>query len=175
MATISHNDLAPAEKVHYSLAGAEFDIEGDGTYETDDHQVIANARSHPWLEVEVPLPKVAGGVYGREHLSPKDDAFSAENSVANNADAVNEELERRFGDDLTPTHTAIDAGLDQGKVKFEGKGERKIAETLAADDQQAEQVKEAPAPSRSKAAEKQNVKFDKADGEPTTTDDGVKA
>lgn len=53
MATISHSDLAPAEEVHYSVAGAEFDLTAEGTYETDNAEVIANARAHPWLEVEV--------------------------------------------------------------------------------------------------------------------------
>lgn len=52
MATFFHSDLAPDEKVHYSFAGAEFDIEGSGTYETDDHEVIRNAVAHPWLEVD---------------------------------------------------------------------------------------------------------------------------
>jgi hypothetical protein len=52
MATISHNDLAPAEAVHYSLAGAEFDLEGSDTFETDDHEVIRNAVAHPWLQIE---------------------------------------------------------------------------------------------------------------------------
>jgi hypothetical protein len=53
MAKISHSDLAPAEKVHYSLAGAEFDLTAKGSYETDNAEAIANARSHPWLTVEV--------------------------------------------------------------------------------------------------------------------------
>lgn len=172
MATISHNDHAPSEeKVHYSLAGAEFDIEGDGVYETDDHQVIANARSHPWLKVEVPVVRVEGGVYGREHLAPKDDVMSADNSVANDPDAVAAELARRFEDDLAPVHTAIDASLDQDKVKFEGRGERKVAETLAADEKAVAdaEAKEPPKPSRSKAAEKQNEKV--GDGTTTTIDD----
>jgi hypothetical protein len=53
MATITSSDLAPAEKVHYSLSQVEFDLEGArGAYETDDLNVLRNARAHPWLKVE---------------------------------------------------------------------------------------------------------------------------
>lgn len=53
MAKIVHSDLAPAEVVHYSLAGAEFDLGGrKKAFETDDREVISDARVHPWLSVE---------------------------------------------------------------------------------------------------------------------------
>jgi hypothetical protein len=55
MATISNSDLAPDEQVHYSVAGAEFDLDPGGTFETDDEQVLANAQAHPWLKVERPV------------------------------------------------------------------------------------------------------------------------
>jgi hypothetical protein len=69
---------------------------------------------------------------------------------------------------------AIDAALDQDKVKFEGKGDRKVAETLAADEQATEKAEneETPKVSRSKAAQRQN---EKVGPDTTTTDDGVKA
>lgn len=139
MATISHNDLAPNESVHYSLNGVEFDIEGDGTYETTDNEVIANARAHPWLTVEVPQAEQLGGFYGNEHLAPEDDALSGVNSVANDPDAVRAELERRFGEQ-TIARLAVDASLDQSDVEFEGEGTRRVAETLAAHEQAQEQV-----------------------------------
>jgi hypothetical protein len=55
MATISLNDTGKAvgEPVHISLAEAEFDLEGTGTYETDNRATISDAQSHPWLSVEV--------------------------------------------------------------------------------------------------------------------------
>lgn len=56
MATISHSDLAPSEKVHYSLAGGEFDLTAKGSYETDDELLISNAQAHPWLKVDFPAP-----------------------------------------------------------------------------------------------------------------------
>lgn len=149
MATISHNDLAPDEKVHYALGGVEFDVEGDGTYETNDNDVIANARAHPWLKVEVPVAEQLGGFYGAEHLAPEDDVLSGVNSIANDPEAVQAELERRFSDQVA-ARLAVDAGLDQSSVEFEGEGSRRVAETLAAHEevkaeQPAETVEEQPA------------------------------
>jgi hypothetical protein len=51
-ATISPSDLAPAETVHYSFAGSEFDLDAGGTYETDNEELIGGAIAHPWLVVE---------------------------------------------------------------------------------------------------------------------------
>lgn len=53
MATIKLSDSAPDEAVHFSFVGAEFDLEGSGTYETDSPEAIDNAQAHPWLTVEV--------------------------------------------------------------------------------------------------------------------------
>jgi hypothetical protein len=154
MATISSNDHAPSEKVHYSFAGAEFDLEPGGTYETTDLDALENAAAHPWLKVEFPQAAVEGGVYVGEALSPKDDPMSRVNSVANDPDAVRKALEERFGSEATVKPVALDAELDQGKEHFEGKGDRKVAETLAAAEKQDEREVKT---TRSKAADKQNA------------------
>jgi hypothetical protein len=52
MAKITHSELAPAEKVVYTLANEQFELTAKGTHETDDPIVISNAIAHPWLEVE---------------------------------------------------------------------------------------------------------------------------
>jgi hypothetical protein len=69
--------------------------------------LIGNARSHPWLKVEVPEPDTDDG-----DAAPADVEFPK---------------------------TAIDAGLDQDDVEYEGDGEVPIAETLAADKEQGDE------------------------------------
>lgn len=59
MAKIVHSEAAPAEAVHYALAGVEFDLEGDAVFETDDREVIRNAEGHPWLHVDEDVQPVA--------------------------------------------------------------------------------------------------------------------
>ncbi len=54
MAKITHSELAPAEKVVYTLANEQFELTAKGTYESDDPVVLANAETHPWLAVEYP-------------------------------------------------------------------------------------------------------------------------
>ncbi len=129
MATISQNDLAPAEKVTYAFNGVEFELEGEGTYETTDNELIANARAHPWLTVEVPGADQLGGVYIGEHLAPEDDVLSGVNSKVNDPEAVLAELERRRSEEA-PNPLAVNAALRQTEVEFAGR----VAETLAAHD-----------------------------------------
>ncbi len=52
MAKITQGELAPAEKVVYTLANEQFELTAKGSYETDDPIVISNAIAHPWLDVE---------------------------------------------------------------------------------------------------------------------------
>ena len=52
MATIRPNDNAPDEAVNFSLGSATFSLEAGGSVETDDREVISDAREHPWLTVE---------------------------------------------------------------------------------------------------------------------------
>ena len=106
MATISHSDLAPDAQVHYSVAGAEFDLGPGETFETDNEEVLANAQAHPWLKVE------------RTIVAPEGEGVPV--------------VEVRY------PATAIDAGLDQKDVEFEGGGDE-VAETLAADEAQGDE------------------------------------
>jgi hypothetical protein len=158
MATISPNDHAPSETVHYSFAGAEFDLEPGGTFETNDPDALENAAAHPWLKVERPVEVAEGGFYGDEHLAAKDDPLSRFNSVANDPDAVRKALEERFGSEAGVKPLAVDAELDQDKEHFAGKGDRKVAETLAAHDKQEERE---ATHERSRAVDKQQKAADK--------------
>ncbi len=83
MATISPNDYAPAEVVHYTFAGGDFKLGGrTKKYETDDLAIITEAHTHPWLTVEVPVVEPVVGAYV-EQISPKDDPMSAMNYTGN--------------------------------------------------------------------------------------------
>jgi hypothetical protein len=127
MAKIVHDEAAPSEAVHYSFAGAEFDLEGaEASFETSDPAVISNAEAHPWLRVEREEAELVRGEY-TGFLAPEDDALSAVNSVANDPEAVRAELDRRDAD-FQPL--AVEAGLDQDEEVIEGG----VSVTLAADD-----------------------------------------
>lgn len=127
MAKIVHSEAAPAESVHYNLAGVEFDLSGTKSYETLDPAVISNALAHPWLDVKYDKVDVVQGAYV-DQIRPEDDPLSAVNSVANDpeaARAAEAEKAAAFGQPV-----ALDAGLDQKKVVETGP----VAETLAADE-----------------------------------------
>lgn len=127
MATISPNDSAPAESVHYIFAGVEFDLGGrKKTYETDDPSVIENARAHPWLTVKVPEAEVVAGAYV-DQIAPADDPMSRLNDKANDPEAARAAEDAKRDADDNPV--GIDAGLDQKVVETEGP----VAQTLAAD------------------------------------------
>lgn len=79
MATISLSDAAPKEAIHFSLANVDFDLEGSGTYETEQPDAIASAASHPWLKVEVDPAAAAPVVEPDEndpHVNPTIDHLS---------------------------------------------------------------------------------------------------
>lgn len=106
MATITSSDLAPAEKVHYSLGGVEFDLEGSkGSYETDDIEVVRNARTHPWLKVEDAAP-----------AAPADQPVAAVDFPRTAIDAALPQTEEHFvGDNAAiPTAETVAADNAQG-------------------------------------------------------------
>lgn len=128
MAKIAHSDLAPAEAVHYVFGHVSFDIGGrKKNYETEDREVLAAADAHPWLTVTYDVPEVIQGAYV-EQLHPKDDALSAQNSIANNPEEVRKAEEAKASGESPGV--AIDAGKEQTE-KVETGG---VAETLAADE-----------------------------------------
>jgi hypothetical protein len=126
MATIKTSDLAPKEKIKFSLVNDTFDLTPSGTYETNDPAVLANALMHPWLVVD--YGKQAAEDPGDLHDSvPYDkDVLSAATSEAFDPKAI--ERDRRTKEDLPLL--AVDAGLDQNEPETVGE----VAVTLAADD-----------------------------------------
>lgn len=126
MAKIVLNDTAPKDAKSFALAGANFEV----PYETTDAEIVSNAVAHPWLEVQFPEVESFAGSYRDTQVNPADDAFSAQNSKANDPEAVRAALAEE--DSSTPL--AVDAGLDQNKAKTVGSGDGKVAVTLAADE-----------------------------------------
>jgi hypothetical protein len=126
MAKIVLSDDAPkGEPLRFSLANAEVE---EFPHETNDAVLLANAEAHPWLAVEHPEAEELSELAGELQLSPEDDFLSAQNSVANDPEAVRAELERRKERNSDPV--ALDAGLDQDDVVVTSSG---VAETVAAD------------------------------------------
>lgn len=125
MAKIVHSEQAPAEAVHYTFAGVEFDISGKGSYETTDPVVIGAAEAHPWLTVKRDPEELIQGAY-REQVAPEDDPLSAVTSKANDPEAA--AAAQAEADAVQPV--ALDAGQTQTEVVETGG----VAETLAADD-----------------------------------------
>lgn len=132
MAKIVPSDNAPSETVHYTFAGAEFDLGGSGkgskrAYESTDPTILSNAEAHPWLAVERPEVQPVSGAYV-EQIAPEDDPLSAVNDNANDPEAVKATEDAKLTDS-GGSPTAVDAGLDQDKVVETGG----VAETIAAD------------------------------------------
>lgn len=128
MAKIVLSDTAPSDAKSFSLANSNFEV----PHETDESLVLSNAAVHPWLNVEYEKVEAISGVFIDRSVAAKDDAMSAENSVANDPEAVRKFAEEQavaFGRPL-----AVEAGLDQDKAKTVGKGDDKVAITLAADE-----------------------------------------
>jgi hypothetical protein len=130
MAKIVHSDAAPAEAVHYSFAGVEFDLGGSNkAFETDDPSVISNARVNPWLSVEVDPASVVQGTYVQQ-IDPKNDPLSAVGSINANDPEEVRKAEAAKSDSGKTQDVAIDAGKTQTKPVVTGD----VAETLAADE-----------------------------------------
>lgn len=75
MAKITHSELAPAEKVVYTLANEQFELTAKGSYESDDPIVLSNAEVHPWLSVE--YPEVAPDEIADDDVRPVGTAIEA--------------------------------------------------------------------------------------------------
>lgn len=124
---IQSSDLAPAETVHYDLAGVEFDLSGKKSFETDDVIVISNARSHPWLKVIDPeIEQVVGALV--EQIKPEDDPFSLVNYHGNDPERIKADEAAKA--EAAGHPVAIEAGTPQTELVVTGG----VAETLAADD-----------------------------------------
>lgn len=128
MAKITLSADAPAEAVHFTFAGDEFDLSGKKKYETTDDAVIGNALVHPWLSVEFPEVEIVQGAF-HDQLAPEDDALTAKGRKVNPNDpeAARAAEAAKTVDDSVPV--ALDAGLTQTEVVTAGD----TALTLAAD------------------------------------------
>lgn len=140
MAKIVLSDTAPEGAKKFSLASAEIEV----PFETNDNEILSNARQHPWLSVEEPKASTEAPPSYVNHLDPKDDALSALNSIANDPDEVKKALEAR--EDRTVARVALNADLDQQK-KVETGG---VAETVAAADAAEAEVEKVPASTTTK-------------------------
>lgn len=132
MATIRPNDNAPAEEAKYILPTVTFDLAAGGSFETDDRAALAAAEAHPWLEVEYDAAEEANYSRPERSVPYNQDYLSAVNSVAFDMEAVREAEEAKLGVEAQPL--AVDAGLDQDKLKTVGRGDQKVSLTLAADE-----------------------------------------
>lgn len=143
-ATITPSELAPKEKVRYSLVNAEpFELGSGDSKDVDvtDTVLLAAANDHPWLTVTYPEYEGNEAPAQNPHIDPKDDVLAAAHgSLANDPEAVAKDTAER--PDLVDHHTAIDAGLDQKEEVFIGLDDN-IAQTLAAEDA-ADEAEEAP-------------------------------
>lgn len=132
MAKIVLSDQAPSEKVHFSLADADFDLGGNAkqSFETDEPAVIANANSHPWLEVDTEGVEVVVR-YRPGSVDPANDPLSSEGPNA--ALPFDEKAVTAFEDSKVEEQNpvAIEAGQDQGEKDISGG----VAETLASADE----------------------------------------
>lgn len=137
MAKIVPSSVAPSQPFRLVLAATSFDLDGSkktSSYETDDPTVLANARAHPWVDVQYPKADIVVGSYVPT-TDPKDDPLSAQHEDARKA--LDPEAARAaLTEQLAVNPVAIDAGLDQDKVVKSGP----VAETLEAADKGAAAV-----------------------------------
>lgn len=136
MAKIVLSADAPDEAKDFSLGNAEISV----PYETDDPVIVANARSHPWLEVEVDATKSVIR-YRETSTDPKTDPLSAENPdalIPFDEDAV-AEFEATKAESVAPV--AVEAGADQDK---KGRATAEISTTIAAAEANASKTVDGP-------------------------------
>ena len=100
MAKITHSELAPAEKVVYTLANEQFELTAKGTHESDDPIVLSNAEAHPWLSVEHP------------EVAPDEVADDDVRVVGLAVEAGQDQKEALFDDGTPVTLAADDAAPD---------------------------------------------------------------
>lgn len=95
MAKISPNEKHPNETVIHGLANEDFKLTAKGVYETDNLVTIAQAESHPWLEVEYDAPEEQPdapedadpvGVAIESGLNQNDEAYTGDTPVTLAAD-----------------------------------------------------------------------------------------
>lgn len=133
MAQIVPSKAAPSEEVNYGFATTKpFSLGPGGSYETTDRAVLGEANAHPWLDVVRDEGEKAVAHYRDDSVNPKDDALSAQNSVAFDKEKIAEAL--RSDEDADEGKLAVESGQKQTTRKSVGE----VATTLAADDAKGE-------------------------------------
>lgn len=100
---------------------------------TDNPVYLANAVTHPWLEVEPDTTAAPEPVYREPSVKPENDVLSAQNPDAkkvNDPKEVKKALEARDDLNVDVQPVAVEASKDQDKKVVTGG----VAETLAADE-----------------------------------------
>lgn len=96
MAKIVLSKDAPNEVSEIVLAGRKLDVKRGASVEEESRDVLIDAETHPWLEVQYESKK-AEYAFRDYRRADKDDALSAENSVAFDSDAVKRDREAVLG------------------------------------------------------------------------------
>jgi hypothetical protein len=135
MAKIELSNIAPSEAVHFSIGNVEFDV----PFESDDRRVVVAANSHPWLKVTPDKEELISGTFREPSVLPKDDVLSEQNSIAFDPEEIKKVEEAKL--EVEGGRTAIEAGLDQTKVKETKDGTNL---TIAAEEADAVAAEEAP-------------------------------
>lgn len=126
MAKIVLSADAPDDAKTFSLGNDVFDVPTEST----DPVLLANAASHPWLEVEA-NEEAAEARYRETGVDPEKDPLSASNpaaALAFDPDAI-KAVEDAKETEIEPV--AIDAGKDQDR---KGRAKQPVASTIAAAD-----------------------------------------
>lgn len=126
MAKIVLSADAPDDAKTFSLGNDVIDVPTEST----DPVLLANATSHPWLEVEAPADAPEPR-YRETGVDPTKDPLSAENPDSRlpfDADAIKAVEDAKLTE-LEPV--ALDAGADQDK---KGRARQPVATTVAAAD-----------------------------------------
>ena len=155
MAKIVPSDLAPAEPFKIVVAYGSFDLDGSkktSSYETDDYALIASAREHPWVTVEMKAEEAFVPPH-HTNLDPKTDPLSGQHpdaALAFDAEAARAAYEKEAA--IAPV--AIDAGLDQSEVIEAGPVDKTVAAVAETEAEVAEAEKAEKAAVKAAAKEK---------------------
>lgn len=79
MPHIVPNAEAPKDSVHYSFGSGEFDLAPGDKFETASTGLVAEALSHPWLDVEYDDADLPVATYVPSNVDPTKDPLSASN------------------------------------------------------------------------------------------------
>jgi hypothetical protein len=82
MATLKLSADAPQEDVTFGFGQELVELSPGGTFETEDQDIISNAKVHPWLEVEIDQVEVYVSKTAAR-LDPANDPMTQEGQIVN--------------------------------------------------------------------------------------------